>query len=91
MAGWGWSTILAIYFLIWWTVIFAILPFGVRSQAEAREITPGTDPGAPQRPLLIKKAIATTLISILLTAALMALLTYKPFGLDDIPFLPKAY
>ncbi|NBW15939.1 MAG: DUF1467 family protein [Caulobacteraceae bacterium] len=41
---------LAVYFVIWWTVLFAVLPFGVRSQAEAGEISQGTDPGAPSAP-----------------------------------------
>jgi len=42
------STVLAIYFLIWWITLFAVLPWGVRSQHETgEEIAPGTDPGAP--------------------------------------------
>jgi len=59
----------AIYFVIWWIVLFAVLPWGVESQHEAGEFSPGSDPGAPTRPLLLKKAIATTLLS----AAIMAL------------------
>ncbi len=35
---------LALYFIIWWTVLFAVLPFGVRTQGEAGEIVPGTRP-----------------------------------------------
>ena len=27
-------TSIAIYFIIWWTVLFAVLPWGVRSQQE---------------------------------------------------------
>ena len=34
---------LALYFIIWWTVLFAILPIGVRSQAEAGDVAAGTD------------------------------------------------
>jgi predicted secreted protein len=26
---------IALYFVIWWTVLFAVLPFGVRTQDEA--------------------------------------------------------
>ena len=32
---------IALYFIIWWTLLFAILPFGVRSQAEAGEVAHG--------------------------------------------------
>jgi predicted secreted protein len=54
---------IALYFIIWWTVLFAILPFGVRSQAESGEITAGTEPGAPIAPRLRQKALWTTLIA----------------------------
>jgi predicted secreted protein len=54
---------LAVYFVIWWTVLFAVLPFGVRSQAEAGEVADGTDPGAPILPGLLKKALITSVIA----------------------------
>jgi predicted secreted protein len=44
------ATAIAIYFLIWWIMLFAVLPWGVRAQGE--EGTPGTDPGAPTVPRL---------------------------------------
>jgi predicted secreted protein len=50
MFGIPWTTILAwaaIYVVVWWITIFAILPIGVRSQDEAGEVVPGSDPGAP--------------------------------------------
>lgn len=55
------GTALAIYFLIWWVVLFAVLPFGVRPQGEGR--LPGTDPGAPALPRLGRKLLWTTLVS----------------------------
>ena len=38
------STAVAIYFLIWWIVLFAILPWGVRSQSEGDEMLPAPIP-----------------------------------------------
>ena len=55
------STAIAIYFLIWWVVLFAVLPWGVRAQGE--EGAPGTDPGAPTVPRLRAKLIWTTLVA----------------------------
>ena len=57
------TTAVAIYFLIWWVVLFAVLPWGIRSQHEGGEIVPGTDPGAPVVPKLLRKLVWTTLIS----------------------------
>jgi len=34
------GTFIAIYFIIWWVVLFAVLPWGVRSQEESGEVTP---------------------------------------------------
>ncbi|HLL27573.1 MAG TPA: DUF1467 family protein [Xanthobacteraceae bacterium] len=53
----------AVYFVVWWLVLFTVLPWGVHSQHETGEISPGSDPGAPTRPLLLRKAIVTTLIA----------------------------
>lgn len=67
---------IAIYFTIWWVVLFAILPWGVRSQHEAGDIIHGTDPGAPVAPRLLIKAAATTVVSAVLFAALWAYMEY---------------
>ena len=57
------STALAIYFVVWWLVLFVTLPFGVRSQHEDGVGAPGTDPGAPVASLMGRKLIWTTLIA----------------------------
>lgn len=59
----GVPTLLAIYFLIWWVTLFAVLPFGVRNQEEAGEVSPGTDPGAPALHRVWWKLLWTTLIA----------------------------
>lgn len=54
------TTAIAAFFLIWWVTLFAVLPWGVRSQREGGEVVPGTDPGAPLLPKLGRKLIWTT-------------------------------
>jgi predicted secreted protein len=83
----------AIYFVIWWTVLFAVLPWGVRSQHEAGEISPGSDPGAPVRPLLLKKAIATTLVSAVIMALGYAVWALGLIGEGLVPaaLIPPRY
>lgn len=54
----------ALYFTLWWTLLFAVLPFAARSQVEAGAVAAGTDPGAPSAPLLREKAIWTTLVAV---------------------------
>lgn len=67
---------LAIYFTMWWIVLFAVLPFGVRSQHETEDFALGTDPGAPTAPLMAIKLIWTTAISAVLFCALWAYMSY---------------
>jgi predicted secreted protein len=66
------STAIAIYFVLWWVVLFAVLPFGVRSQVESGEEIAGTDPGAPSVPRMAKKLLWTTLVSAVIFGAGMA-------------------
>ena len=69
---------IAAYFTLWWVVLFAVLPFGVRSAAEAGTDRPaGTDAGAPLAPRLALKALATTIVSGVLFAALYAFVAYE--------------
>jgi predicted secreted protein len=62
------STGFAIYFVVWWIVLFLTLPFGVRSQHEDGEGSPGTDPGAPIASQMGRKLIWTTVISAVIFA-----------------------
>ncbi len=61
------TTALAVFVLIWWVVLFAVLPWGIRSQHESGAGTPpmapGTDPGAPTNFRLGQKLLWTTLVS----------------------------
>jgi len=56
---------IAIYVVIWWTVLFAILPIGVRTQGEDGAVVPGTPESAPTRPRLVRVVVMTTLVSTL--------------------------
>jgi len=65
---------LAVFFTTWWVVLFAVLPWGVRSQAEAPDvkIAAGSDKGAPVAPHLGLKLLITTLVAAVVFAAIDA-------------------
>jgi predicted secreted protein len=69
---------IAVYFVLWWLCLFLVLPFGVRSQHETGARDLGTDPGAPARPLLLKKVIATTILAAIIFAGV-----YLYFGVYE--------
>jgi predicted secreted protein len=69
---------LAAYFTMWWVVLFAVLPFGVRNAGEAGvERVAGTDAGAPVMAHLRWKLLATTIVSAVLFAGLYAFVAYE--------------
>ena len=74
----------AIYIVIWWTVLFAVLPIGVRTQGEDGSVVPGTPESAPATPRLLRVVLITTLISALLFAGCWAAVRY---GLVDLAAL----
>lgn len=59
----------AIYVVLWWMVLFAVLPFGLRTQHEAGEVVPGTPSSAPVRPRLLRIVLTTTLVAAVIFAA----------------------
>jgi predicted secreted protein len=75
----------AIYFVLWWLVLFAVLPWGVRSQKEAGTAVEGSDPGAPVVPRLLLKAVATTVIASILFGAGYAVWQAGWVSLDSFP------
>jgi predicted secreted protein len=78
------TTAAAVFFLIWWVVLFAVLPWGVRSQHEGGEVTPGTDPGAPAVPKLGRKLIWTTVVASVVFAAVYIVYTDRLVKLESL-------
>ena len=83
------SFAIAIYAIIWWIVLFAILPIGVRTQEEEGDVSPGTAESAPHMPKLLPKMIATTIVASVVFAVVCVIIVHRVITLDQIPFLPR--
>ncbi len=79
-----WYSYAAIFFVLWWIVLFAVLPFGVRSQPEEETLL-GTDRGAPSRFRFGRKMLATTVVTIAIFAVYYVLTAVFGLSFDDIP------
>jgi len=62
----NWLTGPAAFVVIWWIVIFAVLPVGVKPAQDEM----GARAGAPANPNLAKKAIITTVVAAVLWGVL---------------------
>jgi predicted secreted protein len=78
------SFAIAIYVVIWWTVLFAVLPIGVRTQGEDGSVVPGTPESAPTTPRLMRVVLITTLVSGLLFAGFWAAVRYRLIDLEAL-------
>ena len=74
----------AIFFVIWWLCLFIFLPFGVKSQHETGEVTPGTEAGAPHHPHLLAKAAATTVLAAIIFAGVYVYFGVYQMSLEDL-------
>ena len=81
----SWISIAAIYFIVWWLVLFAMLPFGVKTQDEDGDVTLGTVASAPHGPHMRRAVIRTTLVSAVIFAAFYVAVVHYGFSFDDIP------
>jgi predicted secreted protein len=82
------ATAIAIYFIVWWVCLFIVLPFGVRNAHETGEaVEQGNDAGAPVKPMLMRKIIATTILASVVFAGIWGQMRYGWIGFEDIPFL----
>lgn len=79
----------AVYFIVWWMTLFAVLPFGLKTQAEAEEVVPGTVESAPARFRGGRVVLMTTLISAVIYGIWYVLSVRLGYGIDSIPqFMP---
>lgn len=76
----SWPLGIALFFVVWWIVLFAVLPFGVRTQQETGEVVPGTPASAPQVFRLARVFMINTLVAIVVFAVIWLAIELDPFG-----------
>ena len=81
----SWISGLAIFFIIWWVVLFAMLPISLRTQDDDGEVTLGTTSSAPGRPHMVRALIRTTIVAAAVFAIYFVMVEFLGFGFDDLP------
>ncbi len=76
-------TMFAIYIVVWWVVLFAILPLGTSSETHEPP-TDGRQWGAPDTPNLKKKFITTTWVALIVWVGVMGLVYIGWMPLPDL-------
>ncbi|MFL6724015.1 MAG: DUF1467 family protein [Sphingomicrobium sp.] len=82
-----WTSVLAIYFLIFCLSAFLLLPFGVKTHEEmGTERVPGQADSAPYRFDLPRHLVRAALLTVVLTALYVANYRFGWITVDDLDF-----
>ncbi|MBT4487161.1 MAG: DUF1467 family protein [Rhodospirillaceae bacterium] len=79
-----------IYAVLWWIVLFMVLPFGVRTvREEGGEVVVGEASSAPTKPRIGLKMLVTTLISGLIMGLVITVVELEVFDFRGY-FMPPS-
>lgn len=81
----SWITAIAVYFIIWFVTLFAVIPFGLRTQRENDDVTLGTTESAPAGPHMLRAVIRTSIVAAVIFAIYYWLTQVQGFSVDSIP------
>jgi predicted secreted protein len=62
------AELFVVYVIIWWLVLFMVLPFGI-TRVDPDTLLPGQDPGSPAKGRMILKLCITSGIALVLLIA----------------------
>jgi predicted secreted protein len=77
---------IAMYIVIWWVVLFAVLPFGIKPTSEPGGR--GQMAGAPETPMMLKKVIWTSLAAAVVWGLIFALIQSDWLPVRDVLVMP---
>lgn len=78
---------IVLFIVIWAMVFFLVNPLWQTSQSEDGRIVPGTPASAPVDAMVAKKAIITTVVSVILFAIAFAAIELEWLSLDRFDWL----
>ena len=59
------TEIVVVYIIIWWLVLFMVLPFGI-TRVDPDTLLPGQGPGSPAKGRMVLKLVITSGIAVVL-------------------------
>lgn len=80
-----WVSLIAVFFIVWWLVLFATLPFGLKTQDEEGDVTLGTTASAPRGPHVARAMLRTTIVTLVIFAVYLVATRYFGWDFDQIP------
>lgn len=85
----GITSALVLYAVIWFMVLFVVLPLGLKTQGDVGEIVPGTQAGAPHNLNLKRKVRLTTLIATVLFVIIAGIILSGVIEIRDFDWMNR--
>jgi len=77
------TSALVLFAVIWFMVLFVVLPLRITTQGEAGHVVPGTPESAPDNPQIGRKMKITTAVSVVLFALIAGVIVSGWIGVED--------
>lgn len=85
----GWTSAIVLFAVIWFMVLFIVLPLRLETQGERGEIVPGTHASAPANLNLKRKAIIVTIASVILWVIIAGVIISGWVSVRDIDWFNR--
>lgn len=85
----GPTSAVVLFAVIWFMVLFVLLPVGLRTQGDEGRIEPGTHAASPAAFDLRRKLRTVTIVAVLLWAAIAGVIVWGGISVRDIDFFNR--
>lgn len=81
----SWISLTAVFFIVWWVMLFVSLPVGLRTQEEDENVTLGTTASAPRGAHMLRAIIRATILTTIVLIVFYVVTRVLGYTFDDIP------
>lgn len=78
-------TMFAVYFIFWWLTLFAVLPFGLKTQGDEKDVVLGTIESAPANFSGWRLFLTTSFVAAIVYAVWYLITVKLGLNFDSIP------
>lgn len=80
---------LVLFAVIWFMVLFVVLPLRLETQGDKGDITPGTPPGSPSGPVMWRKVRTVTVVSVVLWVVIAGVIASGLISVRDFDVMDR--
>lgn len=80
---------IVLFAVIWFMVLFVVLPLRMRTQGDSGNVVPGTPSSAPENPDLRRKVKVVTLVSVAIWLVASGVIVSGVISVEDFDFFNR--